>query len=73
MKAIFIKIAMVMAFIAIYASLTIHYFEEKQKEYYRGYIDGVASVKKPDLDKQCFAWWLDTNIAAAKNKFCKGK
>lgn len=73
MKAIFIQIAIVMALIAIYASLTIHYFEEKQKEYHRGYIDGIASVKKPDLDKQCFAWWLDTNIAAAKNKFCKGK
>lgn len=73
MKVLLAQFVLLTILIAIYASLTIHYVNEKQREYDRGYIDGVASVKKPDLDKQCFAWWLDTNIAAAKNKFCKGK
>jgi len=39
-----------------------------------GFIKGVNSVKKPDVDQMCVKWMFNTNLKAAKKRICtKGR
>jgi hypothetical protein len=39
--------------------------------YHRGHIDGIASVKKPNLDNVCATWWYGSNLIDAKKRLCE--
>ena len=56
--------------IASFMLLINHYSKKVDDAYHRGHIDGVASVKQPNLDKECAVWWLGTNIRDAKKRLC---
>jgi len=56
--------------IACLVLLINHCTKKIDNAYRRGYIDGSASVKQPNLDKECAAWWLGTNIKDAKKRLC---
>jgi len=47
------------------------YLDKIDAAYTRGFNAGVASVKKPDLDTACVAWWFKSNIKEIKKKICR--
>jgi hypothetical protein len=57
--------------IAIVVLLMEHHFKKVEDAYHRGHIDGIASVKKPNLDNVCAAWWYGSNLIDAKKRLCE--
>ena len=54
---------------AVWALLE-HHSAKVNDAYHRGHIDGISSVKKPNLDTACAAWWYGSNIIDAKKRLC---
>ena len=57
--------------LAVVALLMDSHKTQVNDAYNRGHIDGVASVKQPNLDAACIAWWFDSNIKESKKRMCK--
>ena len=57
--------------IAIVVLLMEHHFKKIEDAYHRGHIDGIASVKKPNLDNVCATWWYGSNLIDAKKRLCE--
>jgi len=70
-----------MKVVSIICALVLCYFlvDYKSTEAYNrghsiGFIEGVNSVKKPDVDQMCVKWMFNTNLKKAKKRICtKGR
>ena len=66
-----------MKVVSILLAVGICYFwanDKATKAYNRGhatgFIEGVNSVKKPDVDQMCAKWMFNTNLKDAKKRIC---
>jgi hypothetical protein len=57
--------------VAIVVLLMELHFKKVEDAYHRGHIDGIASVKKPNLDNVCATWWYGSNLIDAKKRLCE--
>lgn len=65
------KLVLSILLLAVVALLMDNHYKQIDNAYHRGHIDGVASVKQPNLDTACIAWWFDSNIKESKKRMCK--
>lgn len=49
-------------------SLAIH--DKIEREYERGYADGMHSLNTRQVDNLCVQWWFNSDLKAAKKRIC---
>jgi len=49
-------------------SLAIH--DKIEREYERGYADGMHSLNTRQVDNLCVQWWFQSDLKAAKKRIC---
>jgi len=49
-------------------SLAIH--DKLEREYERGYADGMHSLSTRQVDNLCMKWWFNSDLKAAKKRAC---
>jgi hypothetical protein len=50
--------------------ITLAIQDQIEREYERGYQDGMHSLSTRQVDNLCMKWWFNSDLAAAKKRAC---
>ena len=50
--------------------ITLAIQDKLEREYERGYQDGIRSLSTRQVDNLCIKWWFQTDLEAAKKRAC---
>jgi hypothetical protein len=50
--------------------ITLAIQDKLEREYERGYYDGMHSLNTRQVDNLCIKWWFQSDLEAAKKRAC---
>jgi len=50
--------------------ITLAIQDKMEREYERGYQDGMHSLSTRQVDNLCIKWWFQSNLEAARKRAC---
>ena len=50
--------------------ITLAIQDKLEREYERGYQDGMHSLNTRQVDNMCIKWWFQSDLEAAKKRAC---
>lgn len=50
--------------------ITLAIQDKMEREYERGYQDGMHSLNTRQVDNLCVQWWFQSDLKAAKKRIC---
>lgn len=50
--------------------ITLAIQDKLEREYERGYQDGIHSLNTRQVDNLCVQWWFQSDLKAAKKRIC---
>ena len=64
------RIAFLLGISMIVLGITLAVQDKLEREYERGYADGMHSLSTRQVDNLCMKWWFNSDLKAAKKRAC---
>jgi len=64
------RMAFLLGISMIVLGITLAVQDKLEREYERGYADGMHSLSTRQVDNLCVKWWFNSDLKAAKKRAC---
>lgn len=64
------RMAFLLGISMIVLGITLAVQDKLEREYERGYADGMHSLSTRQVDNLCMKWWFNSDLKAAKKRVC---
>lgn len=64
------RMAFLLGISMIVLGITLAVQDKLEREYERGYADGMHSLSTRQVDNLCMKWWFQSDLKAAKKRAC---
>jgi hypothetical protein len=64
------RMAFLLGISMIVLGITLAVQDKLEREYERGYADGMHSLSTRQVDNLCMKWWFNSDLKAAKKRAC---
>lgn len=64
------RMAFLLGISMIVLGITLAVQDKLEREYERGYADGMHSLSTRQVDNLCMKWWFQSDLKAAKKRVC---
>ena len=64
------RIAFLLGVSLMLLGITLAIQDKMEREYERGYQDGIHSLNTRQVDNLCIKWWFQSDLEAARKRAC---